>query len=148
MNPSPDNSKPRPKILLVDDQPSFREQAAFFLEMEGFEVKTACNGVDGLEILNDFTPDLILADLMMPRMNGFDFYRNLRRRECLMDVPVIFVTARDRPLDTAEGLSLTEDDFVAKPFDPDSLLTTIHNKLGSSGFDHQEDSSLPGQPTG
>lgn len=119
-----------PRILLVDDQPTFLEQACFFLEMEGFEVLTAPDGEKALQALNHFQPDLILADIMMPKMNGFELCRAVRALERFKKTPFLFVSARDQGEQETEAGDLLADGYVSKPFDPDALLAKIRSYLG------------------
>jgi CheY-like chemotaxis protein len=118
------------RILLVDDQPAFREQASFLLEMEGYRVTTASDGADALRVLSELTPDLILADIMMPRMTGFQLREKILEDARLAAIPFIFVTARDRSANEDPDTTHADVQLLSKPFDPDELLAIIEENLG------------------
>lgn len=109
------------KILLVDDDQVFRVWLAQALKAQGHVVECAINGVEGLAKIADFEPDIIMLDLVMPQMNGFDV---LRARECT--TPVIMISARDSEEDRITGYELGADDFLTKPFSIKELLVRLH----------------------
>jgi len=104
----------RAKILVVDDEPSIVDAVSTALGYEGYEVATAGDGRRALELVDQFTPDLLVLDIMMPGLDGVSLTKRLRRDG--YDVPVLFLTARTDPEDRIEGLQAGADDYVAKPF--------------------------------
>ncbi|AUD60486.1 MULTISPECIES: response regulator transcription factor [Shewanella] len=108
------------KILLVDDDPLFSAWLADALGTQGHEVECAVNGVDGLACIERFAPDIIVLDLVMPKMNGFEL---LKAREC--STPVLMVSARDNEDDRITGYELGADDFLSKPFSIKELFVRL-----------------------
>ncbi len=114
-------------ILIVEDDASIAKGLKQNLSFEGYSVFVAPDGERGLELSLDKAPDLILLDVMMPKMNGFEVLRELRRRE--VDVPVIMLTAKGEEMDKVRGLDLGADDYVTKPFGLQELLARIQAVL-------------------
>lgn len=114
-------------ILVVEDDPAIREGLTDALEMEGYAVLTAPDGAAGLELGLTHDPDLIVLDVMMPRMDGFEVLRRLRADR--LDTPVLMLTARGLERDRVEGLDLGADDYVVKPFSLSELLARIRTRL-------------------
>ena len=114
------------RILLVDDEPRILDSVRMNLELEGFEVYEANNGLEALDKLRRFIPDLVVLDVMMPQMDGFETLRELRR---FSTVPVIMLTVKADERDVARGLELGADDYVAKPFSQVVLLARIRAVL-------------------
>jgi DNA-binding response OmpR family regulator len=114
-------------ILVVEDDPAISMGLAKNLRFEGFEVLRAADGERGLELALDKRPDLILLDVMMPKLNGFEVLRELRRRE--VDVPVIVLTAKGEQMDKVRGLDLGADDYMTKPFSLQELVARVHAVL-------------------
>ena len=110
------------RVLIIEDEESYREATAFMLRKEGFEVNTAANGADGLEIYSHNGADIVLLDLMMPGLPGTEVCRQLRQRG---NVGIIMVTARDSEIDKVVGLELGADDYVTKPFSHRELVARI-----------------------
>jgi two-component system OmpR family response regulator len=136
--PTPPSHHPagRPNhLLVVDDEPTVRELLRTALRYAGFEVEAAATGQEALDLATRHTPDLVLLDVMLPDMDGFEVIRRLRAqpRSPLPgqggDVPVLFVTARDDRQDRLHGLHLGGDDYVTKPFDLEELIARIHAVL-------------------
>ncbi|MEI8175364.1 MAG: response regulator [Candidatus Omnitrophota bacterium] len=114
------------KILIVDDEDGMREMLSFRLRANGFDVATAQDGVEGLEKIVSERPNLIILDVMMPKMDGFTFFKELKKNPRGSDnVPVVMLTARGKMRDTFEALEA--DAFVSKPFDPKDLLAVIND---------------------
>ncbi|NOT03997.1 MAG: response regulator transcription factor [Anaerolineales bacterium] len=107
------------KILLIDDEPEIVEISRDYFKSAGYDVVTASNGVNGLQTARREKPDLIVLDLMMPEMDGFDFCRAIRRES---DVPIIMLTARVEETDKLIGLEIGADDYITKPFSPRELV--------------------------
>jgi DNA-binding response OmpR family regulator len=114
------------KILVVDDKPELRTLLKSYLGQEGFEVATAGDGQEGLFVARREKPDLILLDLMMPEMGGYEFLRAFSRES---DTPVIILTARLEENDKVLGLELGADDYVTKPFSPRELTSRVRAVL-------------------
>jgi DNA-binding response OmpR family regulator len=109
-------------ILLIDDEAHILELARLYLERDGFLVTTAATGPDGLELALKGAPALVVLDVMLPGLDGFEVCRRLRAHS---DVPVIMLTARDDDLDKILGLELGADDYMTKPFNPRELTARV-----------------------
>jgi DNA-binding response OmpR family regulator len=114
------------KILVVDDQSSVRQLLQEYLTEQGFSVVTASDGQNAIYTARHEQPDLILLDIMMPRMDGYDFLRQYRQER---QTPVIIITAREEESDAVVGLELGADDYVIKPFRMRELVARIHAVL-------------------
>jgi DNA-binding response OmpR family regulator len=114
------------KILVVDDQASVRQLLQDYLSEQGFKVITASDGQNAIYTARHEEPDLILLDIMMPRMDGYDFLRQYRQER---QTPVIIITAREEETDAVVGLELGADDYVIKPFRMRELVARIHAVL-------------------
>ncbi|MEY4430845.1 MAG: hypothetical protein RLZZ533_781 [Cyanobacteriota bacterium] len=115
------------RLLLVDDEPGLRTAVQAYLEDEGFQVTTAVDGEDGWAKAQELLPDLVISDVMMPRLDGYGLLRKLRADERLGGTPVIFLTAKGMTADRIEGFQAGCDDYIPKPFDPDELVARVHN---------------------
>lgn len=113
-------------ILVVDDEPDIVEFIGYNLEKEGYSVVVASNGQKALEAARERVPDLILLDIMMPEMDGWEVCRRLRE---LSDVPIIFLTARSEIRDVVKGLEMGADDYIVKPYDNDELVARVRAQL-------------------
>jgi two-component system, OmpR family, response regulator len=109
-----------PKVLVVDDEPNIRELVQVALSFHGCTVVTAATGKEALRCAEASQPDLVVLDVMLPDLNGFEVCRQLRARGD--EVPIIFLTARDTSSDTVQGLALGGDDYVTKPFSVEALV--------------------------
>lgn len=116
-------------ILIVDDEPSIRMGLAATLRQKGYEAITAVNGDDGFLKARQFLPDLIVADVMMPEMNGFDMKRQMRDDPLLVSIPFIFLTARAASEDRVTGIRGGADDYLTKPFVVEELIARIEAVL-------------------
>ncbi|MEW5756583.1 MAG: HD domain-containing phosphohydrolase [Pseudomonadota bacterium] len=127
----PELSKPKSqcKVLVVDDSRSMRALLAAYMEAEGYSVCTAENGVAALQAVVAHSPDLILLDIVMPEMDGYQTVRYLKRNESTRHIPVIFVTAEDDPASRLKGLQAGAEDFINKPIDPNELVARSRNLL-------------------
>ena len=110
------------KILVVDDEKPISDIVKFNLEKEGFEVVTAFDGEEALEKVEEENPDLIVLDLMLPKMDGLEVCREVRKTR---DIPIIMVTAKDQEIDKVLGLELGADDYVTKPFSNRELVARV-----------------------
>ena len=119
------------RILIVDDEPEIVRGLEDNLRFEGYQTQSAANGEDALALAVSGTPDLILLDVTMPRMSGWDVCRALREKG--IDVPIIMLTARSEELDRVRGLELGADDYVTKPFSLRELLARVRAVLRRPG---------------
>ncbi len=114
-------------VVLVDDEPNIRETVAFILEAEGFEVRTAGDGIAGLEMVRKHRPKVVLLDVMMPRMDGHEVCRAIRQDEELAQVFVVVLTARGQKVDEMRALEVGADLYMSKPFDDEVVLDVIRD---------------------
>ena len=128
-----------PKILVVDDEPSLTEALSYALVAEGFEVVTAADGEEALRLLDREHPDLVLLDLMLPRVSGTEVCRRVRRDS---DLPIIMLTAKDSEVDTVLGLELGADDYVTKPFSMRELTARVRAVLRRGEAREDDDDAL------
>lgn len=120
------------RILVIDDEEDFRIIIRDILAAEGFEVRMACDGQEGMAALKDYRPDVILVDWMMPKMDGEHFCRALREQESLRDIPAIMLTVRQTADEELEALHFGVDDFIVKPFKAEELLARVRAALRRS----------------
>jgi two-component system OmpR family response regulator len=120
---------PAKKILAIDDEKKIVDIVRAYLEREGYQVMVAYDGKSALELARHQLPDLIVLDLMLPEISGWDVCRILRQES---DVPIIMLTARDETTDKIVGLELGADDYVTKPFDPKELVSRVKALLRRS----------------
>ncbi len=116
-------------ILVVEDHWALQQAVRDLLLDAGYQVLTATDGVEALEVMQSQRPDLIIADVMMPRMDGFEFYERVRAHQEWVAIPFVFLTARSEPEDIIKGKGLGAEDYIAKPFNPDELLTVVEARL-------------------
>lgn len=121
------------KILAVDDEPDILEIIGYNLSKEGYEVLTANNGADAIRIAKEQRPDLIILDIMMPKMDGIETCRQIREIDKLKNTFVVFLTAREEEFVEIMGFSAGADDYIAKPIKPRALLSRINAILRRSG---------------
>jgi DNA-binding response OmpR family regulator len=114
------------KILVVEDEPALQETLSYNLEKQGYEVETVGDGQLAVETARKFTPDLILLDIMLPGMDGFEVCKILRRE---MNVPILMLTARDDEIDRVVGLEVGADDYLSKPFSMRELVARVKAQL-------------------
>jgi two-component system, OmpR family, response regulator len=136
MSASPDSHR----ILVVDDEPNIVDVVSMALRFQGFTVETAANGAEALSGVTSFRPHLIVLDVMLPDMEGFDVAQRLGAQRAR--VPIIFLTARDATDDKIRGLTLGGDDYVTKPFSLEELVARIRSILRRSGLAEPESSRL------
>jgi DNA-binding response OmpR family regulator len=113
-------------VLVVDDDPVILKLLEVNFEMEGFSVVRAADGAEGLERAREVLPDIVILDVMMPRMTGYEVAKALREDEGTAHIPIIFVTARAQSSDVERGMELGVDDYVTKPFDPLDLIARVN----------------------
>ena len=114
------------RIAVIDDEPHIRELLSLALGHRGYDVRCAADGAAGLDLVRDWSPDLIVLDVMMPKASGFDVLPELRR---LTDAPVVMLSARGEVDDKVEGLAHGADDYLSKPFEISELLAHVEAKL-------------------
>ena len=120
------------RILVIEDEAEMIDLTRIVLEREGYEVLGAVGGARGLEMIRQEKPDLILLDLMMPDIGGWEVYRQVKADQELAQIPVIVVTAKAQSIDKVLGLQVAKvDDYITKPFGPKELLESIDRVLNS-----------------
>jgi two-component system, OmpR family, alkaline phosphatase synthesis response regulator PhoP len=120
-------------VLIVDDEPHIRlllEQTLDELDAHGIEIGTATNGADALKAIRDGRPSLVLLDVMMPVMNGFEVCKAVKSDAALRDTYIVLLTAKGQELDRATGAEVGADLYLTKPFDPDDVLARVAKVLG------------------
>ena len=127
-------------ILLVDDEPLITDSLTYSLKREGFQVQIAADGLSALKAVEDHKPDLIVLDLMLPDISGFEVCRRLRTS---VTTPVIMLTAKGEEIDRVLGLEVGADDYLAKPFSFRELLARIQALLRRVALDRQTSQPQP-----
>ncbi|HEY9599452.1 MAG TPA: response regulator transcription factor [Cyanophyceae cyanobacterium] len=117
------------KLLLVDDEPGVRESVKEYLEESGFTVQVASNATDAWQMVQQKTPDLVISDVMMPQVDGYQFLKQLRDDPRFKSLPVVFLTARGMTSDRIQGYQAGVDAYLPKPFDPDELIAIVENLI-------------------
>ena len=136
--------KDKPYILLVDDDPNISRLVQLYLEKEGFEVKCADRGDDALSEFRKLPPDLMLLDVMLPGMDGWQVLKAIRKTST---IPIIMLTAKDETFDKVLGLELGADDYITKPFDTKELVARVKavlRRTQGAEEEKQEGLSFPG----
>jgi two-component system response regulator VicR len=122
------------RILCIEDEPEMIDLIRLILERKGFEVLGAVGGQEGLDAVRGEKPDLVLLDLMMPDVDGWEVYRQMKADERLKDIPVVVVTAKAQSIDKVLGLHIAKvDDYVTKPFGPGDLLEAVDRVFAKRG---------------
>jgi two-component system alkaline phosphatase synthesis response regulator PhoP len=129
------------KILIVDDEPDILEFLKYNLDKEGYQVRTANDGTEGIVIAEEFLPDLIILDIMMPKMDGVEVCRNLRGNAAFDKTLIAFLTAREEDYSQIAALDVGGDDYITKPIKPRVFLSRIKALLRRSERQQKEDSS-------
>ncbi len=117
------------KILIVDDEPSIVAPLQFLMERNGYRVSVAASGEEALETIERDPPDLVLLDVMLPGLSGFDVCRMIRENSALSNVRIILVTALGRKINVAKGMALGADDYIVKPFGNRELVAKVKQLL-------------------
>ena len=117
------------KIIIIEDNDDVRENIAEILELSGYDVKTAPNGVEGVKVIKANQPDLIICDIMMPELDGYGVLHILQRNPETASIPFIFLTAKSEATDFRKGMNLGADDYITKPFEEVELLEAIEMRL-------------------
>ena len=121
-------AEPKKQLLVVDDNPEYR-QSLMDIFTEGFDVLTATNGVEALKVLQNHQPALILLDVLMPEMDGFQTCLRIRQNPSFKYTPILFLTSKNDPSSEAFGLELGADDYILKPFDKEVLKIRVQKRL-------------------
>ncbi len=121
------------KILIAEDEPDIRELVAFMLRFAGYEVLAAANGEEALQTATREVPDLVLMDVRMPRMTGYDACRMMKANPELRDVPVVFLSAKGQESEIQSGLEAGAEEYLLKPFSPDELTNRVRSILSKFG---------------
>lgn len=114
---------------MVDDEPNIVAALEFLLEKNGYEVKVAANGADALELLDAFRPDLVLLDVMVPKLSGYEVCQRMRAEPKWRDIRIVMLSAKGREVEMSKGMSLGADQYVTKPFSSAELVATIGKLL-------------------
>ncbi len=118
------------RVVCIEDEPEMIDLVRLILSREGFEVVGAPGGMEGLQMVEDLQPKLVLLDLMMPDMDGWEVYQRLKANQHTNHIPVIVVTARAQSIDKVLGLHIAKvDDYITKPFGPAELLKSVSKVL-------------------
>ena len=123
------SAQPGERILVVDDEPDIIALVAYHLARAGYRVSTASTGLEALEAAREEQPAMVVLDLMLPELSGFDVLERMRADRALEDIPVLMLTARREEQDRVQGLSLGADDYLVKPFSPQELVLRVRNIL-------------------
>jgi DNA-binding response OmpR family regulator len=121
------------KILIAEDERDIRDLVAFTLRFAGHEVFTAANGEEAVEMAPKVNPDLILMDVRMPRMTGYEACRAMKARADLKDIPVVFLSAKGQENEIQQGLDAGAEEYLLKPFAPDQLTSHVKAILAKFG---------------
>ena len=119
------------KILIVDDEQDIVESLKFVLETSGYNCYTAFNGEDGLKLAKELLPDLIILDVMMPKINGYKISRLLKYDNKYKNIPILMITARSQEEDKLIGEETGADEYITKPFDLDEVLKLVEKYMNN-----------------
>lgn len=127
------------KVVCIEDDPEMIDLVKLILARQGYEVIGAMGGREGLETVEAVRPDLVLLDLMMPDMDGWEVYQQMKSSEAMRDIPVIVVTAKAQSIDKVLGLHIAKvNDYITKPFGPSELLSSVLRVLQEVGIEAEE----------
>lgn len=119
------------RVVCIEDEPEMIDLVRLILGRKGFEVIGADGGIEGLETVRKERPDLVLLDLMMPDMDGWEVYQQIKADPEIRDIPIVVVTAKAQSIDKVLGLHIAKvDDYITKPFGPQELLESVEKILG------------------
>ena len=137
-----DRGNSPPRILIADDDPLGAELLEAYLSEGDYELRSASDGEQTLQIVADWRPDLILLDVMMPRISGFEVCKRLRSNAATRDIAILMITALDQPIDMDRAVEAGTDDFVSKPINKTDLLLRVRALLGSRKNQRELDRAL------
>ncbi|MGB3767073.1 MAG: response regulator transcription factor [Phormidesmis sp.] len=135
--------KTKSKVLLVDDEPGLRESVQAYLEDSNFEVRVAGNAAEGWDLLQQELPNVLISDIMMPQVDGYQFLKQVREDTRFQALPVVFLTARGMTSDRIQGYKAGADAYLAKPFDPEELVAIVTNLIDRKAAQAPEASGTP-----
>lgn len=125
--------QPKADILCIEDEADMIDLIRWILERQGYAVRGALGGKEGLRQMQEKRPDLVLLDIMMPEMDGWEVYREMKASPDLQGIPVIVVTAKAQSIDKVLGLHIAKvDDYITKPFGPHELVQAVEKVLGAA----------------
>ena len=144
-----DNSpKDNKKLLLIDDDPNLILLVKDYLEFRGYNVDTAENGREALEVLDHLIPDMIICDVMMPEMDGYALVKHIREVPVTNRIPVLFLSAKGQSQDRVKGLNEGADVYMSKPFEPEELVAQVESSLKQiKRWEQGRPKGLDGAPT-
>jgi DNA-binding response OmpR family regulator len=120
------------KILIADDEPNIVVSLEFLMKKKGYVVRVANTGEEALAAVGEFGPDLILLDVMMPRMSGYDLCQRVRENPAWRGIKIIMVSAKGRDIEVTKGMAVGADDYVTKPFSTKDLVAKVQALLGDA----------------
>ncbi len=120
-----------PRILIVDDEPNIVLALEMLMKREGYEIRTVGDGEKAVEAAGTFRPDLILLDVMMPRMDGYEVCQRIRSDASLKDIAIVMLTAKGREVEREKGLALGADQYITKPFSTREVVRKVKEMLAS-----------------
>ncbi len=130
------------RVVCIEDEQEMIELVKLILGRQNIEVVGALGGEEGLQKIEQVTPDLVLLDLMMPEMDGWEVYQKMKASETMRDIPVIVVTAKAQSIDRVLGLHIARvDDYITKPFGPHELLESVQKVIDKHARREEEDAS-------
>ncbi len=142
------SQKDNKKLLLIDDDPNLILLVKDYLEFRGYNVVTAENGREALEILDDNVPDMIICDVMMPEMDGYSLVKHIREEPSTNRIPVLFLSAKGQSQDRVKGLNEGADVYMVKPFEPEELVAQVESSLNQiKRWEQGRPRGLDGVPT-
>jgi DNA-binding response OmpR family regulator len=118
------------KILIADDEPNIVVSLEFLMRQRGYVVRVATTGEEALAAVGEFAPDLILLDVMMPRMSGYDLCQRVRENPAWQRIKIVMLSAKGRDIEVTKGMAIGADAYVTKPFSTKELIATVQNLLG------------------
>jgi two-component system alkaline phosphatase synthesis response regulator PhoP len=121
------------KILIAEDEPDIRDLIAFTLRFAGYEVVTGINGEEAVQLAKKEFPDLILLDVRMPKMTGYDACKEIKADPTLKDIPVVFLSAKGQEAEIRDGMEAGAEEYLLKPFAPDQLTERVRAVLAKFG---------------
>ncbi|QLC73791.1 response regulator [Pseudomonas sp. LPB0260] len=119
-------------VLIADDEPNIVISLEFLLQQEGYRVQVAHDGQEAWEAIQRQPPDLVLLDVMMPRLSGFDVCQKIRENPAWQQLPIVMLTAKGREVEVSKGLALGADAYISKPFSTQELLAQVRALLGDA----------------
>lgn len=118
------------RVLIADDEPNIVVSLEFLVKQKGYDVRVVYAGDDALKVVAEFQPDLVLLDVMMPRISGYEVCQKLRENPAFRDIKIIMLSAKGRDVEVSKGLAVGADAYVTKPFSTRDLMARIEQMLG------------------